>query len=87
MKFKSVLFFEMPHQVLIIKPRQTGWAQINGRDELEIPVKAELDGKYCKNIGFKMDMKCFFGSVGVFSGDKSVVEGGTGEIKKQEQKK
>ena len=70
-----------------VKPGLTGWAQINGRDELEIPVKAELDGKYCKNIGFKMDMKCFFGSVGVFGGDKSVVEGGTGEMKKQEQKR
>ena len=69
-----------------VKPGLTGWAQINGRDELEIPVKAELDGKYCKNIRFKMDMKCFFGSVGVFGGDKSVVEGGTGEMKKQEQK-
>ena len=55
------------------KPGLTGWAQINGRDELEIPVKAELDGEYCKNIGFKMDVKCFLGSVGVFKGDKSVV--------------
>lgn len=65
-----------------IKPGLTGWAQINGRDELEIPVKAKLDGDYTKNLGFKMDMKCFFGSVGVFKGDESVVEGGTGEIKR-----
>ena len=65
-----------------VKPGLTGWAQINGRDELEIPEKAELDGFYCKNLGFKMDIKCFLGSVGVFSGDKSVVEGGTGEIKR-----
>ncbi|MBR4731749.1 MAG: sugar transferase [Lachnospiraceae bacterium] len=65
-----------------VKPGLTGWAQINGRDELEIPEKAELDGFYCKNLGFKMDVKCFLGSVGVFSGDKSVVEGGTGEIKR-----
>ncbi len=73
-----------------IKPGLTGWAQINGRDELEIPVKAKLDGDYTKNLGFKMDMKCFFGSVGVFKGDESVVEGGTGEIKrvsKQEREK
>lgn len=65
-----------------IKPGLTGWAQINGRDELEIPVKAKLDGDYTKNLGFKMDIKCFFGSVGVFKGDESVVEGGTGEMKK-----
>lgn len=65
-----------------VKPGLTGWAQINGRDELEIPDKAKLDGEYCKNIGFKMDAKVFFKSVGVFSGDDSVVEGGTGEINK-----
>ncbi|MBR2550269.1 MAG: sugar transferase [Clostridiales bacterium] len=70
-----------------IKPGLTGWAQINGRDELEIPVKAELDGYYCNHLSFGMDMKCFFGSLGVFKGDKSVVEGGTGEMKRQEQNK
>ena len=67
-----------------VKPGLTGWAQINGRDELEIPEKAELDGFYCKNLGFKMDIKCFLGSVGVFSGDKSIVEGGTGKIRRNE---
>ena len=67
-----------------IKPGLTGWAQINGRDELEIPVKAKLDGEYVKNLGFKMDVKCFLGSVGVFKGDSSVVEGGTGELHKRE---
>ena len=70
-----------------IKPGLTGWAQINGRDELEIPVKAELDGYYCKNLSIGMDLKCFFGSLGVFKGDKSVVEGGTGEMKRQEENK
>ena len=65
-----------------IKPGLTGWAQINGRDELEIPVKAKLDGEYAEKIGFMMDLKCFLGSVGVFGGDKSVVEGGTGEMKR-----
>ena len=64
----------------------TGWAQINGRDELEIPVKAQLDGVYVEKLGFKMDVKCFLGSVGVFKGDDSVVEGGTGELHKKEQK-
>lgn len=70
-----------------VKPGLTGWAQINGRDELEIPVKAKLDGDYCKNLSFGMDLKCFFGSVGVFKGDDSVVEGGTGELKRQENSK
>lgn len=68
-----------------IKPGLTGWAQINGRDELEIPVKARLDGEYTKNLGLKMDIKCFLGSVGVFKGDSSIVEGGTGEMRKKEQ--
>lgn len=65
-----------------IKPGLTGWAQINGRDELEIPMKAKLDGEYAEKIGFCMDLKCFFCSLGVFKGDKSVVEGGTGEMRK-----
>ena len=65
-----------------VKPGLTGWAQINGRDELEIEDKAKADGEYVKHYGFKMDVKCFFGSIGVFGGDSSVVEGGTGEIKK-----
>lgn len=67
-----------------VKPGLTGLAQINGRDELEIPEKAKLDGNYCKNVGLKMDIKCFFGSIGVFGGDKSVVEGGTGAPNKPE---
>ena len=61
-----------------IKPGLTGWAQINGRDELEIPVKAKLDGEYVKKLGFWIDMKCFLGSVGVFKGDNSAVEGKMG---------
>ena len=66
-----------------IKPGLTGWAQINGRDELEIPVKAKFDGEYTENLGLKMDIKCFLGSVGVFKGDETVIEGGTGEIHKR----
>lgn len=65
-----------------VKPGLTGWAQINGRDELEIPDKAKLDGDYVQNMGLKMDAKCFLGSVHVFGKDESVVEGGTGEMKK-----
>ena len=66
-----------------VKPGLTGWAQINGRDELEIPEKAKLDGEYVEKIGFLMDIKCFCGSIGVFTYDGSVVEGGTGGMKKK----
>ena len=63
------------HQV---RPGLTGWAQINGRDELEIPVKAALDGEYVRSLGPIMDLKCFFGTfLAVFSA-RGVVEGGTG---------
>lgn len=69
-----------------IKPGLTGWAQINGRDELEIPEKAMFDGAYANALntgkGFMMDAKCFLGSLHVFGKDDSVVEGGTGEMKK-----
>ena len=70
-----------------VKPGLTGWAQINGRDELEIPDKAKLDGVYVDRLSFGFDLKCFFGSVGVFGGDDSVVEGGTGEMAKKGMKK
>ena len=68
-----------------VKPGLTGWAQINGRDELEIPDKAALDGTYVKKMGFSMDVKVFLGSLHVFGKDDSVVEGGTGEGKKKEE--
>ncbi len=74
-----------------MRPGLTGWAQINGRDELEIDVKAKFDGEYTKILksgGFKafaFDVRCFFGTFfSVLRGD-GVVEGGTGEIKKHEQ--
>lgn len=67
-----------------IRPGLTGLAQISGRDELEIPIKAKLDGKYTDNISLMMDIKCFFGTItSVFKSD-GVVEGGTGTIKKEE---
>lgn len=73
-----------------VKPGLTGWAQINGRDELEIEEKARLDGEYVKALnsgrGFKMDCKCFIGSLHVFTRDDSVVEGGTGALHKREKK-
>ncbi len=56
----------------------TGWAQINGRDELEIDVKARLDGEYAEKISFMMDIKCFFGTIFSVLRSDGVVEGGTG---------
>lgn len=70
-----------------VRPGLTGWAQINGRDELEIPDKAKLDGVYVEKLSLGMDVKCFLGSVGVFGGDDSVVEGGTGEMAKKGMKR
>lgn len=66
-----------------VKPGLTGWAQINGRDELEIPVKAKLDGEYVQKMGFVFDCKCFFGTICKVIGHDGVVEGGTGEMKKE----
>lgn len=66
-----------------IKPGLTGWAQINGRDELEIPEKARLDGEYVSNISFAFDVKCFFGSITSVLKHDGVVEGGTGELNKE----
>ena len=71
------------HQV---RPGLTGWAQVNGRDELEIPVKAKLDGEYIEKFGLVMDIRCFFATFGILDG-KGVVEGGTGELHRQEQEK
>ncbi len=66
-----------------VKPGLTGWAQINGRDELEIPVKAKLDGEYVEKMSFLFDCKCFFGTVKSVLKSDGVVEGGTGEINKE----
>lgn len=71
-----------------VMPGLTGWAQINGRDELEIPVKAKLDGDYVERLrksslsGMVMDVKCFFGTIASVLKSDGVVEGGTGEMKK-----
>ena len=64
-----------------VTPGLTGWAQINGRDELEIPVKAKLDGEYVKKYGFAMDVRCFFGTFLSVLRQDGVVEGGTGSMK------
>lgn len=69
-----------------VKPGLTGWAQINGRDELEIPVKAKLDGEYVEKMSFAFDCKCFFGTIKSVLKSDGVVEGGTGEMKKETEK-
>ena len=75
-----------------VKPGLTGWAQINGRDELEIPVKAQLDGYYTDKLrkggirAFLFDCKCFFGTIFSVARADGVVEGGTGELRKKEPK-
>lgn len=66
-----------------VPPGLTGWAQINGRDELEIPVKAKLDGEYVERFGLAMDIKCFFGTFLSVLRQDGVVEGGTGNIKEK----
>ena len=68
-----------------IKPGLTGWAQINGRDELEIPVKAKLDGEYVEKMSFGFDCKCFFGTITSVLKHDGVVEGGTGAMEKSEE--
>ena len=67
-----------------IRPGLTGWAQINGRDELEIDEKAKLDGYYVKNMSFGLDVKCFFGTFLSVAKSEGVVEGGTGTRSKAE---
>lgn len=75
-----------------VMPGLTGWAQINGRDELEISDKAKLDGEYVKYLrqgGFKalfFDIKCFVGTIDSVVKSKGIVEGGTGEINGKEKK-
>ena len=68
-----------------VRPGLTGWAQINGRDELEIPVKARLDGEYVRNISFLFDCKCFFGTIFKVLQHDGVVEGGTGVLQEEKE--
>lgn len=66
-----------------IRPGLTGWAQINGRDELPIDVKARLDGEYVEKCSFLFDLKIFIGTVFSVARHEGVVEGGTGRLKKE----
>lgn len=66
-----------------VRPGLTGWAQINGRDELPIDVKARFDGEYVEKMSFLFDCKCFFGTVVSVLKHDGVVEGGTSRLKKE----
>ena len=66
-----------------VVPGLTGWAQINGRDELPIDVKARLDGEYVEKLSFWFDCKCFFGTIVSVLKHDGVVEGGTGQLEKE----
>ena len=70
-----------------VRPGLTGWAQINGRDELPIDVKARFDGEYVKNLSFGFDCKCFFGTIASVLKHEGVVEGGTGQLEKEKTQK
>ena len=66
-----------------VRPGLTGWAQINGRDELPIAVKARFDGEYVERMSFLFDCKCFFGTILSVLRHDGVVEGGTGSLDKK----
>lgn len=70
-----------------VRPGLTGWAQINGRDELPIDVKARFDGEYVQNLSFAFDCKCFFGTIRSVLRSEGVVEGGTGQLEKEKKGK
>ena len=72
------------YQANDIYPGLTGWAQINGRDELPIQKKAVLDGVYMKEISFLFDVKCFVGTIISVVKNDGIVEGGTGSLKNRE---
>ena len=66
-----------------VRPGLTGWAQINGRDELPIDVKARFDGEYVQRLSFLFDCRCFFGTILSVLKHDGVVEGGTGQLEKE----
>ena len=69
-----------------VRPGLTGWAQIHGRDELEIAEKAKLDGWYVEHLSFGLDVKCFFGTIAAVLKHDGVVEGGTGTLHENNKK-
>ncbi|MFL2128269.1 sugar transferase [Ruoffia sp. FAM 26255] len=69
-----------------VLPGLSGWAQINGRDELPIPIKAKLDGDYVERMSFVFDIKCTIGTIMSVLKSDGVVEGGTGNVEKARKK-
>ena len=69
-----------------VRPGLTGWAQIHGRDELEIAEKAKLDGWYVEHLSFGLDVRCFFGTIAAVLKHDGVVEGGTGTLHENNKK-
>jgi len=67
-----------------VLPGLTGWAQINGRDELSIDTKAKLDGQYVKNISFKMDVRCFMGTITSIAKSDGILEGAPDKSAKEQ---
>lgn len=63
-----------------VRPGLTGWAQVNGRDELELAEKAKLDGEYCKQVSLKMDLRCLLMTVINVFKQNGIIEGGTGKL-------
>lgn len=66
-----------------VRPGLTGWAQINGRDELPITIKSALDGEYIEKMGFSFDAKCFIGTITSVLKSEGVIEGGTGSLSQE----
>lgn len=69
-----------------ILPGLTGWAQINGRDELPIEVKAKYDGEYVRKMSLLFDLKCFLGTIAVVMNREGIVEGGSGKMENKQEK-
>ena len=67
-----------------VRPGLTGWAQINGRDELPITIKSALDGEYIEKMGFSFDAKCFIGTITSVLKSEGVIEGGTGSFSQEQ---
>lgn len=70
-----------------VRPGLTGWAQINGRDELTIEEKSAYDGEYVRKLSFTFDCKCFFGTIGAVLRHDGVVEGGTSALEDEKKEK
>ena len=83
---REIRFLRRWYGVYQVTPGITGWAQINGRDELPIEVKAKYDGEYIQRMSFLFDLKCFLGTIAVVMNREGVIEGGTGKMENDQEK-